>query len=45
MGAIYLPTRVKIPGGQPLVEQFSLGHAPSFPKPAGIIKNRAHRAS
>ena len=30
---------------KPLVEQFRLGHAPSFPKPAGTMKNCAHRAS
>ena len=30
---------------KPLVEQFRLGHAPSFPKPAGIIAKGAHRGS
>ena len=30
---------------KPLVEQFRLGNAPSFPKPAGIIAKGDHRAS
>ena len=48
VGAISVPTLAKIPSMQPLkplAEQFRLGHAPWFPKPAGIIEKGAHRAS
>jgi hypothetical protein len=30
---------------QATIRSADLAHAPSFPNPAGIIKNRAHRAS